>query len=210
MVNFIRRFGSAVSGVLSGFDRVRIRGTKRLLASAKGMMSYLFQMNVLLKDFDRHAQGVTQQLREATVQKAKAADRPLVYLSNPGWSKEDRARQIAQQDQIKEGLVCILSSVEPCQSFQVYRNRENRQIELRPAVRKCLHYYHYFLHPQWGFMHARVQTWFPFTVHVCINGREWLVRQLEQSANPHTCPHGRPTMIHLSSRQLEKEFGRTG
>jgi DNA mismatch repair protein MutL len=36
-----------------------------------------------------------------------------------------------------------------------------------------------------------------------------LVRQLEQTALPHTCPHGRPTMIRLSSRQLEKEFGRS-
>ena len=35
-----------------------------------------------------------------------------------------------------------------------------------------------------------------------------LVRQLEQTALPHTCPHGRPTMIHLSQAQLEKEFGR--
>ncbi len=36
-----------------------------------------------------------------------------------------------------------------------------------------------------------------------------LVRQLEQSTNPRTCPHGRPTMIHLSSGQLKREFGRT-
>jgi DNA mismatch repair protein MutL len=35
-----------------------------------------------------------------------------------------------------------------------------------------------------------------------------LVRQLERGDNPHTCPHGRPTMIHLSSGQLEREFGR--
>jgi len=35
-----------------------------------------------------------------------------------------------------------------------------------------------------------------------------LVRQLEQAANPHTCPHGRPTIIHLSAAQLEREFGR--
>jgi len=35
-----------------------------------------------------------------------------------------------------------------------------------------------------------------------------LVRQLERSALPHTCPHGRPTMLHLSQTQLEKEFGR--
>jgi DNA mismatch repair protein MutL len=37
-----------------------------------------------------------------------------------------------------------------------------------------------------------------------------LIKQLEQTRQPRTCPHGRPTMIHLSSRQLEKEFGRTG
>jgi DNA mismatch repair protein MutL len=36
-----------------------------------------------------------------------------------------------------------------------------------------------------------------------------LVRQLEQAANPHTCPHGRPTVIRLSTAQLEREFGRS-
>ena len=35
-----------------------------------------------------------------------------------------------------------------------------------------------------------------------------LIRQLEQTENPYNCPHGRPTLIHLSIRQLEKEFGR--
>jgi len=35
-----------------------------------------------------------------------------------------------------------------------------------------------------------------------------LIKQLEQTRQPRTCPHGRPTMIHLSSHQLEKEFGR--
>jgi DNA mismatch repair protein MutL len=37
---------------------------------------------------------------------------------------------------------------------------------------------------------------------------EALIRQLEQSQNPRTCPHGRPTMIHFSAYQLAKEFGR--
>lgn len=36
-----------------------------------------------------------------------------------------------------------------------------------------------------------------------------LLQQLEHVALPNTCPHGRPTMIHLSSRQLEKEFHRS-
>ena len=36
-----------------------------------------------------------------------------------------------------------------------------------------------------------------------------LVRQLEQATMPRTCPHGRPTVIHLASRQLSREFRRT-
>jgi len=36
-----------------------------------------------------------------------------------------------------------------------------------------------------------------------------LVRQLETTKAPRTCPHGRPTMIHLSASQLAREFGRT-
>ena len=36
-----------------------------------------------------------------------------------------------------------------------------------------------------------------------------LIRQLESAAMPHTCPHGRPALIHISAAQLKKEFGRS-
>jgi DNA mismatch repair protein MutL len=38
---------------------------------------------------------------------------------------------------------------------------------------------------------------------------EALVRSLERCASPRTCPHGRPTMVHLSVEQLAREFGRS-
>ena len=34
-----------------------------------------------------------------------------------------------------------------------------------------------------------------------------MVRLLERTQQPHTCPHGRPTMLHLSANNLEREFG---
>ena len=37
-----------------------------------------------------------------------------------------------------------------------------------------------------------------------------LIRDLEQCATPRTCPHGRPTMVHLSVSALERQFGRRG
>jgi DNA mismatch repair protein MutL len=36
-----------------------------------------------------------------------------------------------------------------------------------------------------------------------------MIKQLAGTAQPRTCPHGRPTMLHLSSQQLKREFGRT-
>ncbi len=38
---------------------------------------------------------------------------------------------------------------------------------------------------------------------------EALIAQLEACQTPHTCPHGRPTLIHLSAAQLARQFGRT-
>ena len=35
-----------------------------------------------------------------------------------------------------------------------------------------------------------------------------LLEQLETTPNPHSCPHGRPTMVHFSSYQVERQFGR--
>ncbi|MCD6576967.1 MAG: DNA mismatch repair endonuclease MutL [Anaerolineaceae bacterium] len=39
---------------------------------------------------------------------------------------------------------------------------------------------------------------------------EQLIRDLEACKNPRTCPHGRPTMIHISVDILERQFGRRG
>jgi hypothetical protein len=48
--------------------------------------------------------------------------------------------------------------------------------------RKCLWINHYWIDPRWGFMSARIPTWFPFDIYVCLNGREWLSRQMDRAA----------------------------
>lgn len=106
--------------------------------------------------------------------------RPERYLASAAEDKEALARAIAAQDGVETGLVCLLSSVEPCRTFDVYRNREMRQLELVARTRKCLFLYQYWIHPEFGFMNARIQTWFPFSVQVCLNGREWLARQMDR------------------------------
>src|ERR1700678_278937 len=174
MLKFLERFAGHVIGVLSGLDRIRFRGTKRLLSTAGGMFNYLSQRNVLLKDFKAFALDVTATLRKGVEEQAKEHGLQVDYLYSSRVSKEKKALELAQQRGIKEGLVAVLSCVEPCQSFEVRKNRESEKLELRCQPMKCLHYYHYYLDPRFGLIHTRTQTWFPFTVHVCLNGREWL------------------------------------
>jgi hypothetical protein len=92
--------------------------------------------------------------------------------------KEDVAKAVAHRDGITEGLVCVLTAVEPCMTFTVGPNREAKKLELRLFQGKCLHQYFYLIDPQLGWLNVRLQTWLPFTVHIVLNGREWLSQQL--------------------------------
>jgi len=179
MNSFIQRHQDKVIGQLNGFDRIRFRGTLRRLSYVRAMMSYLWDIQVLLKDFGGYADSVRRQICQATEQVAQATGRPLNYVSRSSLVKEDLVRSIALKDGISQGLICILSALEPCQSYEIYRDRVSKQIELQSALRKCLHYYHYYLDPELGFLSIRLQTWLPMTMHICINGREWLARQMD-------------------------------
>lgn len=179
MKRFIQQHAEKISGTLSGFDRLRFRGTLRWLAYTNGMQWFLNSSGILLKEFKTYVQGVTDQVRAATEQLVKAAGRKLIYLNSSRISKEEKAREIAERDGIQEGLICVFSAVEPCFSYEVHRDAQKRRLELRGRPQKCLHYYFYLQHPEFGFMHLRLQTWFPLTIHIAMNGREWLARQLD-------------------------------
>ena len=160
---------------------MRFRGTLRLLFQPAAMERYLCSCGVLIKEFKHFAENVTAKVKGAAYRSAAAAKRPLQYISSPKLSKEDYARQIALKDRIKEGLIAIFSAKEPCYSYSVRGDRASKEIHLVIEPRMCTHFYHYFLHSDFGLMHVRVQSWFPFTVEVCLNGREWLARQMDRA-----------------------------
>jgi hypothetical protein len=170
-----------MTGVLSGFDRLRLRGTLRHLFQPTVMEAYLNACRVLIKDFGTFAQGLTARIKAAAYTRAEEAGRPFRYLSSSQVSKEALARQIARQDGVTSGLIAIFSALENCLSYSVRGDRQTKHIHLVLEPRKCLHLYHYFQHAELGLCHVRVQTWFPFTVDLCLNGRDRLARQMDQA-----------------------------
>ena len=166
MHEFIARHQEQIVGVLSGFDRVVFRGTLRPIAYAEGMRRYLRVTHVLLKDFGRHVAQVSDRVKEASLAQARALGRPVKYLPSSQTDKDAVARRIMATDGITQGLVGVLTCVEPCQSFEIRRDRETQKLVVEASYRKCLFLYHYWVHPVLGFMHARIQTWFPFAIQV--------------------------------------------
>jgi hypothetical protein len=179
MKQFITKYSHLITGVLSGFDRLVLRGGLKVVSNIHGMFHYLSCTGVMLKDYTRHVEAMSERIKETTRVLAKARGIADVYLNSPGENKEAHAKRIAAEKGIKEGPICILSSVEMCHTFYVRGNRISKTIELVPGWRRCLFFYLYMIHPVFGFMNARIQTWMPFPIQICINGREWLCRQLD-------------------------------
>jgi hypothetical protein len=181
MNTFVQKFGSVIHGILSGFDRLFFRGTLRNLAYPGGLQHYLWANRVPFKDFDQHSKQVSARLEEASLRCAQQSDREIRYLNSHKVRLEDEARAVAARDRITQGPICVFRRVEPCMSFEIHGHRATRKLRITYRPRQCLHLYHYQFHPVFGFMHARIQTWFPFHAYVCINGHEWLARQMDQA-----------------------------
>jgi hypothetical protein len=176
---FLNKFGDQITGCLSGFDRLRFQGTLRLLYQPNSMESYLATCGVLIKHFKSFAERITKRLKALAYKATEEKGRPVQYLNRSEISKEDLAREIARKDGVRSGLIALLTAVEPCWSYSVRGDHQTKQIHLQLERRQCTHLYHYYMHPEFGLMHVRVQSWFPFAVQVCLNGREWLARQMD-------------------------------
>jgi len=175
---FIAKHQKHVMGILHSFDRLRLQGSLRYLYCTEIFEEYLSQAKVLCKDFKAHAKGVTNQICQKAQELAKSLRRPYTYFASSRLSKEEEARKIVEQDGLQEGLVAIFSCVEPCRTYKMRGNYQTKMLEPHLEWGKCLHLYFYVLHPRFGLLHLRLQTWYPFLIHICLNGHEWLARQM--------------------------------
>ena len=174
-----------ILGQMTMFDRMIFRGHLTGFYPDGVFQRFLSSQGVLLKDFKGYVQTMSGILKQHAQKIAADAGREYIYLNAPstkatGKSKEDRAREIACREGISEGLICVFAVLEPCMSFKVIGNREKQKLEVVRVPRKCLHFYFYLIDREFGFMHVRLQSWFPFQIQLYINGREWLAGEMDR------------------------------
>ena len=172
----VTKHAHAIRGVLSCFERVRFRGSGPLM-SGYAMAEFLQYQQVHRRTLKAFLLTQAERVKQHALAMATEAQRPYQYLTGP-TRKEERARQIAQRDGITEGLVGVFSVLEPCRTFSLVWKEGHPFV--RPAWRKCLHLYFYFLDRQLRLIHVKLQTWFSFPLQVYVNGHEWVARRLDR------------------------------
>jgi len=180
MKQFLDCHKDKITGTLSTFDRMIFKGHILPFFVKENRHYFLSHENILFKNFGLYAKGISESIKKNAISIAEKNGRPYIYLNSSRESKEGMATQIMKKDKIKDGLICILSCVEPCFAFDTRFNKDNKKLEIVSRQRKCMFIYFYYLDPKFGFMHVRIQTWFPFQIQIYINGREWLSKQLDR------------------------------
>jgi hypothetical protein len=120
---------------LAMFDRMIFKGRLTALYKENGAKCFLWSQGVALKDFTPYAKWTTAKVADTVRALAEEAERPVISFDhvktrNYSQRKDELAKRIAEDDGITDGIICVMSAVETCMSFQVRKS-------LRPARSKC-------------------------------------------------------------------------
>ena len=176
MKRFTHQYNELITGMISCFDRILFKGYLPI-GWGDAMEGFLAQQGLRIKDFSKFVQKQSRRIAEHAERLAKNSGRPYLYLNGP-HRKEAIVQGLIKAEGLRQGLVCVMRVVEPCQSFKLVPG-EGRP-RLVTAQRKCLCFYFYFLDPKLGLVHVRIQSWFPLVVQVCLNGHDILARKLDK------------------------------
>lgn len=174
--HFLAKFASLIVSSLHCFDRVIFKGHLTMAAPCKLEMFVDYVLRVRRCHFMKVlAPQYSERLVQHAQQMARRAGR--TYLYRTGSFKKDKwAERLLREQRIESGLVGILCTQETANSFILVPGDKRPRFVSKPRQQRVLYYY--FLDPQLGFIHVRLQTWAPFTLQVYVNGHSWLAQQL--------------------------------
>jgi hypothetical protein len=203
---FVSKFTSLIVAVLSCFDRVIFKGHLALAAPCE--LEYFVDrvLKVRRSDFMK---TMAPQYSDRLVTHAQGWARKAgrIYLYRTGkFRKDEWAQKLIRDQRIFEGLVGILCTQETCPSFALVPGPNRPQFVSQPRQQRVLYYY--FLDPEFGLIHVRLQTWLPFTVQVYVNGHEWLAQQMVQKKLGFVQRHNAFTQLDdpLQAQRLANHF----
>jgi hypothetical protein len=178
--SFFVKFAPSIIAVLGCHDRIIFKGHLPFSNEAHLNRFVDHSLRIKRKDFLAFAEEKAELLVSNAKAFATREGAPYVYLQGR-HRKEELVQQQIRERRLSEGLVCVLCCQETCRTVKLRYGDGRPRLVFTYRPQRVL--YFYFLDPQFGLRHVRVQTWFPFTTQVYVNGHDWLARQLHDAGS---------------------------
>ena len=178
MTSLEERYSRQIVGRLECLDRIVITGTLLGICYAKGMTGWLYGRRIRIFDYAKVVEPLRDQIRQNAEKLARENGLEVEYLKKK-IRKEERVRKLVAERGDHPGLVCIFSALETCTKYHPWHNKQTGENYIKADTGKCLHYYFYFIDPQFGLCYLRVPTWAPFRLQFYCNGHDYLARRLD-------------------------------
>lgn len=176
-LSFVAKFSNLIVTILSCFDRVIFKGHLPFWDDKKVNDFVDFSLNIRRKDFLSWLKVHSQRLVDHAEALANQAGRPYEYKQGK-FKKEKFIQELIRRDKLTEGLVAVLCVQETCRTVALAYGKGKPRLYFKRRPQRVLYYY--FLDRQFGLMHIRLETWFPFGIQVYVNGHSWLAQQMEK------------------------------
>ena len=182
MKNFLSLFAHKIKFFYGSWDRIVING----------YLTTLFRPEQLVRFF-RDIAGkkcITKEVLKERTEiynswiKSYAANRNIPIIKAPkDIRKEEYVLPFYRAFKQKEGVVCILTSMEQSRTFCSYAPRyptedPNYRI-IKPSRSRFMHYYFYLVDTVMGPMSLRVASYIPYNLTFYLNGHSYLARQMD-------------------------------
>lgn len=174
---FLQKFAASIVAVLSCFDRVIFKGhlpfgdDAHLNAYVDGVLK--MRRVDFLPWLEQHSQTLVAHAQKL----AREQGRPYEYRQGK-FKKEKFIQDLIRQDKLDLGLVAVLCVLETCRSVKLFYGQGKPRLAFARRPQRVLYYY--WLDANFGLMYLRLQSWFPYTMQVYVNGHDWLAQQMRQ------------------------------
>jgi predicted transcriptional regulator len=186
MEAFTIKYREKIKFSLSCYDRLIITGVIPEISYAQGMTSYLNSKGIRIFDYAEFAQGLREKLRAQIDSVVKESGVEVQYLNKSGIRKESLVADIIKKRGDHSGIVCILSTLETCNTYKPWHDKLTGKSFLKPDMSKCVHYYIYFIDELLGYGYIRIPSWCPFRLQIYFNGHHLLAGKLKEQGIAYT------------------------
>jgi hypothetical protein len=171
---FAAKFANSIVATLSCVDRLIFKGYLPF-GGDQQLNQFVDRLGIRRKDFLPQLEPLSDRLVAHAKSTAEQAGAPYRYLKGR-HSKEKLIDQTIRERKLTSGLVAVLCCLESCRTVKLRYGDGKPRLAFTRRPQRVLYYY--FLDPEFGRVHVRIETWFPFTVQIYVNGHDWLAQQL--------------------------------